>query len=754
MKKIIIGALALLTIGIGGIAISNKVVKATNTDDKSKIKLTTTTGEIETFKNSEFEIKLSIDPGFIKFDTKLQPGITLTENILKINKDPLVTLVDATRIDVKSSESTKLIVGERIDLGKIEYVQDPSGYQEVGAEVFDFIGKKFDVILKFRANDTGKIDNILSGSILEYRDRNSNFIKESVDGSVKVDIKEISYTPGEIIGKGINNQLMNDLKYPMNKFFTMKYEINPGTITAVDKAGNNTALNSLNLKENRLIYTIDKSIIDEVGGNDETARESLIKSLQILKDSNPDAKVSLIAFDDKAEVISVEDEEILSIDALISEIEKIESSDKAGNLGEAIRMTQVLINKEENPSSVILVTGENPNYYTQVSEGNKSMLYTRVEKDGVSKEDYETAQEYVNTVVNDIAVNEESKTRWYSVNYNENDEEERIVDEVIRKFEGYSLDIKRPYYGDFERLNEKAISPVILRVEVTAEVGEKDFIEIHEQYKSQILEFIFKKDGNDNLVADAQGIEVLAKIKKVDESNKKIDVAKTQNIKITAKVNGFEDKKIVFNEDGKISWMIEPTISHFIEYGLFNGRFKGIENKFSSQKEITPEDINIMNNVQNISSQILEDVPNPELSIENTFSTGIVIKSKVNGLKVEPVVRKKNNGKSDKDPNGNISETPIIANLYKYDLKTKSFVDPFKKVEGDTTTKEGNETEQTNKGKEFNLNDENIYLITIDYYIDGKSGSQKVNDNFEIGLKVGEEFWGIDVNVVDKPEHF
>ena len=756
MKKIIIGVLALAV--IGGIFVSTKIVKATDMDNP-KMTIESTMGEVNILKNTEFEVEVLLNPGTIKYDSTNPEGTTrkLEDNILIVEKEVLLDMKSAKKVDILEGnvekETNLGITGENIDLGTIVYEQ----------KNHDYVAKPFSVILTFYTKETGIVKNLSENILLEYKNLKNQIGKASIaaTSTIPINIGDMNYTMGKIDGIGINENTPENgslyMDYGLNRDFTMKYRVNQGVLNAIDSEGNPINIDGLSKDSNRLIYTIDKAIIDEVGGNEETARDSLIKSLKDLKKKTPEIQTSLVILGEHAEIVEVNEKDIFDIDTLISEVENIEATEKAGNLGDGIRLSKYLANEFEGNSSIILVTGEEPNYYTQVSEGNTGMLYTRVNKEGITTENMKLADEYANKVVNDIVVNEEDNTRWYSINYGEN--KESVIYDLMEKLEGYSANVSKPYYDDFVLVNERAISPSIIRIEIEATSLASELIEINEKSKKQEIEFVFN-EVNGKLESKAVEIDIIARLKKVDEENSMgIDVADPSNIKIEAKASSINVPSVIFNssknaEEGElVVWRVKPIIPYFVEYGLFNGRLK-VELPKEPEKDITLEDIASMIEVEAIASQTLDELSEANLAIENSFGFGAIIKTKgEQGQKSNKInlVLRDHLTKQSILRIGQTGESLTTLKVYKYNKDTKEFADP--QVISD----------QVNDVT-FELDNNELYLVTIDHHIENAAfNGCRVGDVFEIGINImdkgqsealEDDFWGIKVNVVDKPEHF
>ena len=539
----------------------------------------------------------------------------------------------------------------------------------------------------------------------------------------------------------------------LNRFFDLNYTINPGTLIELDDDGNPLPnIPTENFENRDLMYVIDKGVIDLVGGNEEIARDSIKKSLEELKKTSPDTKASLVVYGEEAEIIAIDKETKFSIDALIAAIDKIEATDKSGNLGDGIRKAKYLINENSgNKSSVVIVSAGDPNYYTQISEGNTSMLETRVNKKGVNKEDDEKAEEYVNNIVNDIIINEEGETRWYGINYGV-EKEELVLNNLIDKFEGFIPEIKKPYYDDFVNINSKATAAISVKATLSAKVlDETSGIIVHDDDKSKEIEIIFNKTDTGFVVANLEEIKsqtIRVKIDKITNETDYINVADINKLEIKLSTNFNENpQKVIFNKrkDGDlehelnpITWNVKVDIPYIIRTGLFNGRYKLTK---SLEKDI----IDDIQTIAEIGKDTIDEVSAPELAIENHYAFGAIIKS--NADSKAKVYYKKGTGSAE-TPTGKI-----------YELVGDTFKNPTPIA-----------------GEAIALTNGKIYLVVVDDYIEANKIINGSGQSFDIGVAISAnetipptdiisseattserikwDEWGITVHPVPKPGHF
>ncbi|MGL4741560.1 MAG: hypothetical protein ACRC41_12260 [Sarcina sp.] len=756
MKKGIMIFLSVLVLAIGGFFFVNNA-DATGTANP-RMELETSEVLLEGYKGASFKFKFTVNPGSIEYDQTNPEG---DERILKKNSLKVALPSNLILESAKRGNETLDVVGSSVNLSDIIY---KSGFID-GKRCY--IAENFDVELTFKAIAVGRIDGFNESFTLEYEDLKGNRGKGIFKNKFSVNIGEILYEIGTIQGLRIKEASENEIigntihmDYPLNRYFTMQYSLNAGKLKVLDGKGEEVVNSNLDVKSRDLIYVVDKSVLDLKGGNEETARESMIKSLEILKEEGAKINGYLILLGKKAEVVEVNKKSLLSIDELINQISKAEGTLEAGNLGDGVRRAQMISDKNvENDSSVVLVTNGNPNYYTQVSQGQKSLLYTRVDKDGHNEKDRELADKYANEVVNDIVVNENDNTRWYSVNYGERTDE-LVVDELIKKLDGYALRVQAPYYDDFIRINEKAVSPIILKGKIIAKVNEKykNSIVVASEDKEQNIELIFDSKANE---VKANQIEFDIKAKIIDGGEMEelgFDVADSEVIEVKFIVDSYDKQEHIFNKvlDPSLTnselliWRVKPTIPYVARMGLFNGNLTANLNSLSDKK-LSTEDLLSLAQVSVIANNSLDELDMCDLAINNEFGYGMVIKPKVEDT-IRPIIKE----------NGKIRDlgNEGVFSLYKLNTQTNR----FEKIAGADAAGvklEGNQ----------------IYLITIDMMVQERF----LNQSFEIGVEVNsswkeevtmpdgnesvesqvevlndsvKEYWTIKVNGVAQPEHF
>ena len=743
MKKIIIGALAVIVVGFGGVLAANAT--ATNGPDMS---LSTKVTAIDTYKDVIFETTLKVDTGTILSQNEDPDNIPYILNDAKIKLDNIidfelisakVTTTNFNQPNKPAGEIKELDIvaqNNEINLGGLTYVYTGVSGGAAGNLKHNMQGPEVAITLKMKAKTVGsdinkwKLNDLIKIIYKDY-DGNSDVGNFPNTSGIPINVGEVTYEMGTITGAE-----REPMEQPLGKDFELDYTIDPGKLIKVGATENP----NIRTEDRNLVYIIDKNVVDKVGGNEETARESIIRSLEELSVSNPKTTASLVVYGENAEIIKVNDKTIFNISDLIAQISNIEASEKSGNIGDAVRMAQVLINETDSEDSVVLVSGGDSNYYTQVSEGNSTMLSTRVAKSGFVVEDKEKADEYANNVVNDIVANEESETRWYAINYALANEE-ILVNDLMKKLEGTTLNVEKPYYGDFTEINIKAIAPLVLKANFVATAINKS-LEVHEEDENKEIELVFTEvDGE--IVGVLQYPKVRVRINDLQGMSEEQlralghDVADPKVLEVKLVVNHGEGdpKEYVFNKPGNpnmgipLVWYVKPIANIVAEVGLYNGRLKVPTGTFAKGVE---EDIT---DVGSLTTQFLDQGTEFDLAIDNHFSFGMILKPQSDGDSIRAATRMSENAPLENVASG--------FKLYELNTDRTEFI-----PSNDST-----------------LLAAKTYLVTIDQYLDGNSPGRIVEQSFELGIEVTLasqpdnskekiDFRGIKVNTVEKPDHF
>ncbi|MGL5069094.1 MAG: vWA domain-containing protein [Sarcina sp.] len=757
MKKIIIGALALVTIVASGLFIKTQTVDATVFTPVINLDVTKADDKIESYINHEFEVDVTITPEDMEYvNTAPVTSNTIEDVYLQVKEQPGLDFKG-----VKIGEKFLPVEVNRVKLPNIEYKD------VAGDPVWSTKADPINIKLVFEGTVSQVFNGV--GDISLFYDENERKPdagqgKAALSPNAKpiVKVGTLAYEGGQIKGLGINDSLTDHpqdapLTMPLNRYFDLNYLIKPGTLVGTMPGGGESRAVGFD-EERNLIYVVDKAVIDLVGSNDESTRASIKNALTELKQTNPNSTTSLIVYGESAEITKVDDKDVFSIDALINQIDLIESEEKDGNLGDALRNAQILSSKTELEDSIVVVSGGNPSYYTQVSEGNSAMLATTAEKEGFVVEDKELAKDYIQTVVDNIIADEKNSTRWYGVNYGISNEE-TFLNDMLENLDGETTKVLKPYTSDFIDVNNKAVSPLSIKGTLTVE-SINPSIEIHPDDVEKEINLQFEKvvgvDGATTLKPIEQKVTARAKIINVHHQNEALgfdvadaglgaieDAEKSGTIKTTLEVehNG-KVHSYVFNDPMKPeakplkTWWVVPEVPYVANLGLFNGRMQ-------LPVDILKGTVEDIQEVDATSNAVLDELEDADLAVENSFGFGMVIKTK-NPQTLKPVLKI---GGAEKE----------ITTGYKL----------YKVVDGKLINQSDTKTLEVGS----------LYVVVIDHYIDGSVG-QSVGDMFEVGVNItdgaapaiseentdgetstqtttsGGAFWGIEVNVVDKPEHF
>ncbi|MGL5575878.1 MAG: hypothetical protein ACRDCW_10090, partial [Sarcina sp.] len=282
------------------------------------------------------------------------------------------------------------------------------------------------------------------------------------------------------------------------------------------------------------------------------------------------------------------------------------------------------------------------------------------------------------------------------------------------------------------------------------DVDRNKSLEVHPNDKEKRVNLVFNKDGE---VITGEQLAVTARVRvnnmdaftDAELEGMGMDVANPDNLKVELIVEfgeeNTEPKTHIFNATtndpalGGVNdriWYMKPVTPYVARVGLFNGRLTLPDNTLSKESE---QDITKVNAV---ASQILEEAPEFALAEENHFGLGMLIKPQPGVKSITPIKRMSENDSKQETIAEGIKTYRLDEANNKFVLHTERSFDPT-----------------------------SIYLMTIDYYIDGISPGEVPEQFFEVGFEVKtietitgsepvekKEFWGIKVNTVDKPEHF
>ena len=746
MKKSIIIGLSVIVAVVGGLFFKAKVVDADSFVPNMQLNLDKEES-IETFVGQEFQVSITIVPEDMVHVITNPPTSNTIKNVY-------LECIPTLGLEVKSAkigEKEFLANGNKINIDNIEY-------EDTAVGGWKTIAEDINVVLTYKATKVDTFNGV--GQIKVLYDENERKTNPGQGSKVinKADkpivtVGRLDYNIDYINGEAWKEEYRT---VGLNKFFNLDYNINPGTLLEVDAEGKPlpTSIANENFEARDLIYVIDKAAIDLVGGNEEIARASIKKSLEELKKINPDTQTSLVVYGEEAEIITIDKKTKFSIDTLISAIDKIETSDKSGNLGDGIRKAKYLVNENStSKSSIVIVSAGDPNYYTEISEGNTSMLETRVNKTGINKEDEEKAEEYANNIVNDIIINEEDETRWYGINYGI-EKEELILNNIINKFEGFIPEVKSPYYDDFVNINSKATAAISIKATLSATVIDKNSgIIVHDDDKSKEIEITFNKTDDGFVAANLEEIKkqvIRVKIDMVTSEEDYINVADSSKLEVKLSVNfNDEPQEVIFNKRKEldleykldpITWLVKVEIPYVIRTGLFNGRYK-------LTKPLKKDVIADMENVAIIAQDTLDEVSAPELAIENHYAFAAIVKTRI-GAEAKLYYNTESGAK----------ET-IVGKAY--ELVEGEFINPV---------------DIGSAIAPISLDPTKTYLVVVDDYVETDKIVGGEGKSFDIGVSIKNKLispstpvedevpstpeisewdnWGITVHPVPKPDHF
>lgn len=755
MKKFIIGALALATIGIGGFFVKTQIVDADTFVPNMSLTVDKPTVEVISYVDQEFTVDVTIDPDKMPYVNSTDSNYNKVKNVyLEVNPTLGLTFKGAN-VEGKFIAANN----NKVNLADITYTVESTNVSVVAPDIKVELVFSGNVSQKF--DGVGEVELFYEENVRVESPKQANKALNPAEKPV-IKIGTLDYTGGKILGMGINDSLTDfpedkPLQMPLNRYFDLNYLISPGKLTSKMPEEEIARDIELEEKERHLIYVIDKAAIEFVGGNEEIARDSIKQAISELATTNPSLQTSLIVYGKEAKVVEVNKKKVFSVQELLKQIDSIEATQESGNLGDAMRKAKIISDETVLEDSIVVVSAGNPNYYTQVSEGNSQMLSTMVDKEGFVSKDRELAEVYVESVAKQIIGTDNGGIRWYGVNYKLS-KNETVLNDVLGRMEGNALKVQKPYAADFTDINSKAVSPISIQAKLNVE-SHNESIQIYEEDKKRDIELQFSKDENGNIVPIDLPIKVRARLTSTNGQNESLgfNVAdpKEISVKLNVKYNEidytytFNDPKDATANNVELkTWWVIPDVPYVANIGLFNGRITLGPETFKGTVQDVQE-------VQAASAKVLDELEYAELALENSFGYGMLIKTKTEEI-IKPVLR------LGKGENAILGATPS----YKvYELEGNKFKD---------------------KGSCEKLKAGTLYLITIDHYIDGTSPSQKLGDTFEIGIEVQgpgiqsgnanqeqetqteqntnvednkvptnkPQFWGIEVKVVDKPEHF
>lgn len=711
---VIFGVLGVVTIGI----IGTSLVKADT--DKPNMVLRGREENIETLKGNEFKLNLTIDTGsFETFDGSHN------------NKDLNGTTIELSGEEFEIVSSNQGNVNKNIiNLDKITYSYDH--HEKV------FKSSNINLELRIRALKDGEflgeksLDKIIK---LKYKSFNNNLVNKSIhienNKEISVIVDKVNYENPKVMGgefltnkqeNGDGNKIVG-----FGELLELNYHLIPSEIMTSEKVQNTEGDNL-----RKLIYVLDESTLSKNNEGSQSSKEALIKSLNDLKASNPKQEVALVTYGSKAKVVKASEKSFYTIDELIRNINEISSEEKNGNLGDALRQAQYLINENKDDKiSVILVSEGNPAYFIRKDDSNNLVEFST--KSGELGTNFNEGKEYVEEIAE--LINKENKKnkrdiRWFNINYGL-EEEQMLSNEIIKTLGGETENEAMPTELDFERVVKNATSDLIVNMEIKAEGYGK--VKVAPESNKQVIavHYNYKKDDKGEVVINEKKQKTLIPVTTEEigtgESLKKtipfkvglkfmsdteLDLADPKVLKVSVNSTMEGSEEVIFNvlenAEGSetISWKADPEVNYLKITGLHNGKTDNFEVAKDGNY-----DVESLGYMQGIASQIFDGINGSEFPMakENTFRTGALIK--VNATSYIKLNIKDIRGKS------NIRENDVKWKVHEYNIETNEFEGIDTKAYKDVKILEANK----------------LYLVVTDCFIPDDA---EIDASFNIGYSI------------------
>ena len=601
-KKIIIGFIALIGIGIGISAIS-KFSNVIAGEATPNMKAVVRTKNINVINGMKFSIDIEIQAGEIKSEAYDNQDIYLS-----YANEAAFSLISASE-DGKKSEVD-------IENGKIK-LKDFE-YKKIGDKI---TAEPKLVRLTYLANGNGVYKGELSiekNLKLNYTDVAGNKV-ENIDLSFEDDRKSLDikidnliYTPSNILGldNGIPEQINS------GEMLSLQYNVQAGELKLAPGVDYDGEMDRLFSKKKRVIYVIEESVLDDKSANNELAKDSIIMGMESLLDETDNIETALISYGKEAKIIKSNGLEFYSVNELINNVQALEASEQNGNLGDAIKKASNLANKDYSyETTVILISSGNPIYYTE----NDGEFVVELDKEkGKVKSGIERATEYANNIADQIIVETDNDIKWIGVNYGLVEGQTNATD-IISKLGGSAINIKNPYSDDFINIAKELNADFKVDGSLNIDLKSDDiklFGEANEDYDMSFY-YNIKKDENGNIIEDEEGNIIFEPIKTEQVVNIPItlsgsgviDLAHNDNITVIYKADriSMKDEEVIFNQDNILVRNVERTSPFDIKRrGFYTGRKSG-------------------NIIQEINSNDLV-----ELSKDNTFALAFHVTANTN----------------------------------------------------------------------------------------------------------------------------
>lgn len=715
---IVLGALGIVTIGV----IGTSLVKASEDNPNMSIEVLVKDDKntIKTFVSKEFTIDIKVNPDKIKYESaNTATAIRGSKLVLESKEFEIVSSTVGT-IDKNS-----------VDLGEFKYAYDGIGFN---------VGTSFDVTLKIRALKEGSYNENKSFNKLiklYHKNASGNDAKvkiDDADNKLNVIVDKVNYENPKIMGgEFLTNKQENgegNKIVAFGELLELNYHLIPSEIMTSEKVQNTQGDGS-----RKLIYVLDESTLSKNNEGSQSSKEALIKSLNDLKANNPKQEVALVTYGSKAKVVKASEKSFYTIDELIRNINEISSEEKNGNLGDALRQAQYLINENKDDKiSVILVSEGNPAYFTRKDDSNNLVEFST--KSGELGTNFNEGKEYVEEIAE--LINKENKKnkrdiRWFNINYGL-EEEQMLSNEVIKTLGGETENEVMPTELDFEKVVKNATSDLIVNMEIKAEGYGK--VKVAPESNKQVIavHYNYKKDDKGEVVINEKKQKTLIPVTTGEvgtgESLKKtipfkvglkfmsdteLDLADPKVLKVSVNSSMEGSKEVVFNvlenAEGSetISWKADPEVNYLKITGLHNGKLENF--KVAKDGIYNVESLEYM---QVIASQIFDGINSSEFPMakENTFRSGALVE--VNAKSNIELNLKDINGKS------NIRENDVKWEVYEYNIGENKFVKKATKAYKDVKILEANK----------------LYLVVTDCFIPEDA---EIDASFNIGYSITVE---------------
>ena len=726
--------IALGVLGIACIAfIGVSVVKAE--DSEPKMTIEAEKNNITTFENNNFEVKVKLNPSTIKYDNsnnileKILDGTNLSIDSKIFSFVSVTGKIINTDGTFKDLENLK-VTEDNIKLPQIKYNYDAVSQLLISNPIELTIIMKANTVGEYKGKES--LDKLI---FLEHKNIKGDVISGEKlivkDGEISVNVDKVNYENPKIMGgEFLTNKQENEKGNKMVAFgelLELNYHLIPSKIMTSEKVQNTEGGNL-----RKLIYVLDESTLSKNNEGSQSSKEALIKSLNDLKANNPKQEVALVTYGGKAKVVKASEKSFYTIDELIRNINEISSEEKNGNLGDALRQAQYLINENKDDKiSVILVSEGNPAYFIRKDDSNNLVEFST--KSGELGTNFNEGKEYVEEIAE--LINKENKKnkrdiRWFNINYGL-EEEQMLSNEVIKTLGGETENEVMPTELDFEKVVKNATSDLIVNMEIKAEGYGK--VKVAPESNKQVIavHYNYKKDDKGEVVINEKKQKTLIPVTTGEvgtgESLKKtipfkvglkfmsdteLDLADPKVLKVSVNSSMEGSKEVVFNvlenAEGSetISWKADPEVNYLKITGLHNGKLDNFEVAKDGNY-----DIESLGYMQGIASQIFDGINGSEFPMakENTFTSGALIK--VNAESNIELNIKDIKGKS------NIRENDVKWKVYEYNIEQNKFI---KKA---TKDYDGVKILEANK----------LYLVVADCFIPDDA---EIDASFNIGYKL------------------